>query len=144
MVSLCVSDTVNASLCKQISAEEVKEGAMQLSSFKAPGPNGFSGLFYHYLWETINGCILDTAHDFHSGRINLRSLNKTHIALIAKVRNPTKTSQYCPIGLCNMSYKILCIVFANHLKPFLDDLISHHQNDFCLKPINSRQHFDNS
>lgn len=40
-------------LMKPVSIEEVKEAAFQKGSTKAPGPDGFNGVFYHNYWEII-------------------------------------------------------------------------------------------
>ncbi|KAF7820595.1 reverse transcriptase [Senna tora] len=47
-----LSDSIrdNSSLCKPVSVEEVKAAAFELGGLKAPGPDGFSGIFYHHSW----------------------------------------------------------------------------------------------
>lgn len=73
---------------------------------------------------------MDTATEFHKGRVMLQQLNQTHITLIPKVPNPESTSQYIPISLCNNSYKIISKILANRLKAILPNIISYHQNAF--------------
>ncbi|KAF7142421.1 hypothetical protein RHSIM_Rhsim05G0208700 [Rhododendron simsii] len=60
----------------------------------------------------------------------LRSVNRTQIVLIPKVQTPTKVSQFCPISLCTISYKIIAKVLANQLKPFLPSIVSENQSAF--------------
>ena len=51
-------------------------------------------------------------------------LNDTYICLIPKVRSPQKITEYCPISLCNVVYKIVAKVLANRLKGVLSEVIS--------------------
>ena len=54
----------------------------------------------------------------------LRSINHTFITLIPKVQNPKRVSDFRPISLCNVIYKIISKAIANHLKPLLNSIIS--------------------
>ena len=76
---------------------------------------------------------MDTTHAvlscLNSGSI-LKSINHTFITLILKVRNPEKVTEFRPISLCNVLYKIVSKVIANHLKPLLNSIISDTQSAF--------------
>ena len=65
----------------------------------------------------------------NSGSI-LKSINHTFITLILKVRNPEKVTEFRPISLCNVLYKIVSKVIANRLKPLLNSIISDTQSAF--------------
>ena len=58
----------------------------------------------------------------NSGAI-LKSINHTFITLIPKVNNLEKVSNFRPISLCNVIYKIVSKDIANHLKPMLNSII---------------------
>ena len=60
----------------------------------------------------------------------LKSINHTFITLIPKVNNPERVSNFQPISLCNMIYKIVSKVIANRLEPMLHSIISDTQSAF--------------
>ena len=84
----------------------------------------------HYEGEVCK-VILDI---FHSGAMPPK-LNMTHVALIPKVKRPTSVTEFRPISLCNVLYKIISKVLANRLKLILPQIIAPTQSAFisgCL------------
>ena len=68
--------------------------------------------------------------DILNGRPLPNSLNHTHVALIPKVKNPKSVTDFRPISLCNVLYKSVTTVIANHLKALLPEIISDVQSAF--------------
>lgn len=48
-----ITDANNQSLMMAMSEVEIEEAVFQLNATNAPGPNGFTGLFYQSSWSTV-------------------------------------------------------------------------------------------
>ena len=57
-------------------------------------------------------------------------LNHNLITLIPKTKNPLAVTEYRPISLCNVLYKIFSKVLVNRLKKILPSIITKHQSAF--------------
>ena len=73
--------------------------------------------------------------DFLNNGVMLPNLNHTSIVLIIKVKNPEKMSEFRPISLCNVIYKVISKVLANRLKQVLLDIISPTQSAFVPRRL---------
>lgn len=60
------------------------------------------------------------------------SLNSTFIALVPKKHAAKFASDFQPISLCNVLYKIFSKTITNKLKPFMHSIISNNQSTFIL------------
>lgn len=59
---------------------------------------------------------------FNSGRL-LRETNSTFISLIPKMVEATKFSEFRPISLCNLLYKIITKIMANIMQGVMNLLV---------------------
>ena len=73
--------------------------------------------------------------DSLNGVQGLEVINSTNIALIPKVKNPQFISQFRPISLSNVLYKIIAKVIVNRFKHVLPHCISDSQNAFVLRRL---------
>lgn len=101
-----ISDEDNHHLTSIPSPAEIKEAAFSINADKAPGPDGFSAGFFQTNWEKIGPDIVREVQEFFSGEPLPANVNDTNIKLIPKINKPQKVSDYRPIALCNVYYKI--------------------------------------
>ena len=57
-------------------------------------------------------------------------VNNTNIVLIPKIQNPVKITDFPPISLCNIIYKVVSKCLVNRLRPVLNGIISPTQSAF--------------
>ena len=101
-----------------------------MGSWKAPGPDGILAMLSQKCWDTMGQTVIQATLSFLSTGYILKELNNTFITLVPKSLNSEKISEYRPISLCNVAYKIAATVLANRMKLIIDELITPHQNAF--------------
>lgn len=129
-LSPCIPTETNERLIAPPTALEVKEALFVIHPDKAPGPDGFSASFFQTNWDVVGPAITKIIQNFFStGNIPF-SINETHIRLIPKISSPKNVSEYRPIALCNVYYKVISKLLSIRLKPVLQDIISENQSAF--------------
>ena len=119
-----IIDHMNAALAAPFQVEEVKEALKQMAPLKAPRPDGMPPLFYQHFWGLVDNDVTNSVLSWlNSGTIPYL-LNHTFVTLIPKTKNPEYVTQYRPISLCNVLYKIFSKVLANRLKKILPTIIT--------------------
>lgn len=129
-----VTNSMNEDLEKPYSNEEVFEALKQMSPLKSLGPDGFRAYFYQAYWHVIHAKVCQVVNFINFGSTDA-SLNSTHIFFIPKVSNLIKPSDYHPISLYNVLYKLASKVLANRLKRILPDIIFPNQSAFIPKRL---------
>ena len=92
-------------------------------------------LFYQHFWPTVKSIVIQTVLTFLNNGIAPPKFHDTHIVLIPKIKNPEKVTDYRPISLCNVAYKIASKVVANRLKVVMQDIIGENQSAFVAERL---------
>jgi hypothetical protein len=64
---------------------------------KAPGPDGFNGLFLKKCWHIVKNNFYTLCDDFYNGTVNLECINTFFITLVPKISNPEGANDFRPI-----------------------------------------------
>ena len=134
-----VTNDMNAQLSQEFMAWEVEVALKHMAPLKAPGPDGMPPLFYQNYWNLVGNDVTKTILSYLNSATIPHPLNHTFITLIPKIINPMAVTDYRPISLCNVLYKIFSKVLANRLKKILPSIITKHQSAFtknCLISYN--------
>jgi hypothetical protein len=114
--------------------EEIGAIIKEMPSEKAPGPDGFIGLFYKKCWPVIKEDLTQAISSFYSHRTAKLSLvHEANIVLLPKNQMAATISEYRPISLINSVAKKITKVLTNRLAPHMNELVSHAQNAFIKK-----------
>ena len=111
-----VTESMNANLVGTFHEWEVVAALKQMAHLKAPGPDGMQPLFYKHFWQTVKGDVTSSILLWLNSGTLPSPVNHTFITLIPKVDSPELVTEFQPISLCIVLYKVFSKVLANHLK----------------------------
>ena len=125
-----VTTTMNEELTRTFIAQEIRVALKQMYPLKAPGLDGMPPIFFQHFWSICGEVVTSTVLDFLNHGMSPPNFKETHVVLIPKIKEPKKVSNYRPISLCNVVYKLAFKATANRLKKFLPSIISETQSAF--------------
>ena len=123
-----ISLEMNESLCRDITPAEIKKTVFSIHPEKAPGPDGITALFYQKYWRTIGLQVIKMVQDFFNSDYFDPQLNETNICLIPKTERSRDMTNFRPISLCNVCYKIISKILCQRLQRYLPNIISETQS----------------
>ena len=119
-----------AALNKPFTNLEVENSVRSMGSFKAPGPDGYKPIFYQDCWSVVGESVTKfVLNFFETGQLPPKT-NDALLVLIAKVSKPERMSQFRPISLCNVLFKIITKIMVIRLKKLMPKLIGPTQSSF--------------
>ena len=119
-----VTPNMHQILSSDFTTEEIKAAVFQMGLTKASGPDGMNAHFYQKFWYIVGDNVVTAVLDYLNSGVMGPDVNHTNIVLIPKIKTPKRMSEFRPISLCNVLYKIISKVLANRLKQILPSVIS--------------------
>ena len=115
----------------EINIDEVWHALNGFQNDKTPGNDGFTKEFYETFFDPLGNALLESFNaGFENGQLSV-SQKRGIISLIPKDENNLTTlSNWRPITLLNVDYKILAKVIAKRIEPVLPKLIHSNQTGF--------------
>ena len=118
------------SLVEPWSHTEIDNIVKNMPNDKAPGPDGFNGLFLKKAWPIIKEDFYKLCDDFFEGIVDISGINRFYITLLPKTTNPETVNDYRPISLMNISPKLISKLVADRLQGEILSLIHKNQYGF--------------
>jgi hypothetical protein len=119
----------NVELCRPFIEEEVHRVIRELKVSYAPGPDGFSYMFYKHCWVVIREVFMNIVQNFYRGVLEISRYYGT-ITLIPKVQDAFNVRQFRPICPLNVSFKIFTNLLMNIPEKVVDKLVDKGQTSF--------------
>jgi hypothetical protein len=107
-------------------SEEILEVLKGFTKDKSPGPNGWTVDFFEFVGRDL----LDVLEETRLRGEVTRPNNSNFLALIPKVNSPVTFSDFCPISLFNLCYKIIAKVITKIIRPILSRALFEEQLGF--------------
>lgn len=117
-------------LDRSLLANELFKVAKAMALYRSPGQDGFLVAFYTKFWNLIGSEFIAMVQLSLQVSHHLCGMNRGFIALLFKASEREDLSNWHPITLLNVSYKIVTKALQRKLQPFLSKVISPDQTAF--------------
>uniref|UniRef100_A0A803KBE4 Reverse transcriptase domain-containing protein n=1 Tax=Xenopus tropicalis TaxID=8364 RepID=A0A803KBE4_XENTR len=127
----CLKQEERDLLEEPIGQAELLSSIKASPSGKAPGPDGYTAIFYKTLRSELSDLMLDAFNNLDSNPCTPSAMLDAHISLIHKPgKDPLTCPSYRPISLLNVDIKIYAKILAERLKTYLPHLVDLDQVGF--------------
>jgi len=130
-----VTEDMNQDLTKKVNEQEIYKAVFSINAESAPGPDGFTALFFQRQWPLVKNQIISDIELFFQTGILPEDWNHTHLCLIPKITKPARMADIRPISLCSVMYKIISKILSARLKKYLPVIVSPTQSAFVAERL---------
>ncbi|GKC16575.1 RNA-directed DNA polymerase, eukaryota, reverse transcriptase zinc-binding domain protein [Tanacetum coccineum] len=130
LFTIKLSENEASAMTRDVTDLEIKEAIFDIDNDKAPGPNGFTALFFKKSWDIVGKDACLAIKEFFKSKKLLYEVNATLVTLIPKTNQPKKVSDFRPIACCNVVYKCISKILTNGIKGGLEKLVNMNQSSF--------------
>ncbi|XP_026384092.1 uncharacterized protein LOC113279630 [Papaver somniferum] len=106
--------------------EEIKKVVFDIDPENAPGPDGFSGIFYRSCWEIIKNDLVNAIQFCWRRNFILKGMKSSFLFLLPKVQGAKSAKNFRPIGL-SIIFKIFTKLITKRMSGLMNKLISPQQ-----------------
>ena len=110
-----------------LTEENLRKALFDMESNKSPGTDGLTAEFYKHFWDLIGPHLLKVIHSCLQNKQLTHSQQEAVISCLYKKGPREQISNWRPISLLNIDYKILTKSLANKLISTLSEVISEDQ-----------------
>jgi len=125
-----LSGEENQGLTAGFTEKEIRDAVWNCEGAKSPGPDGFNFNFLKKCWGVLKVEIVEAMEQFYETGSIPKGCNASFVALVPKVRDPSRLEQYRPISLVGAVYKIIAKLLAERLKKVLPSVVDESQSAF--------------
>lgn len=121
---------MNEKLLQPFTRLDIETTLRQMAPNKSPGHDGLSALFFQQYWHIVGNEVTDFCLRVLNNGEQPLDFNHTLIALIPKINHPEHVTDFRPISLCTVVYKLISKTMVNRMKCMLLKIISPFQSAF--------------
>ena len=126
-----LNDNERDSLEGEITLDEAKFALKNMKNNRSPGNSGFTSEFFKFFLSDIGVFLIRSInYGFRCGKLSITQRQGVITCIPKEGKNVQYLSNWRPISLLNVSYKIASACISNRIKQVLDKILSDSQKGF--------------
>jgi hypothetical protein len=117
-------------LARPLTEMELLQAAKEMATSKSPGPDGYAIEFYISMWLTIGPEFIEMVNQLMMRGQLPHGMNKGLIVLLFKGGDKELLTNWRPVTLINVAYKIVAKALQKRIQPIMSEIIHEDQTSF--------------